>query len=449
MDLRHKFADSFNLNEPSILVPPPGPKAQQLVSREDKIASPAHGRGYPLVVDHAFGIWIMDPDGNRFMDFTSGIGVTNAGHCHPDIVEALTAQVNKFFHYCGPDFYYEQQTIASEMVVSVAPVDNAVPFFTNSGAEATEAAMKLARYYTKRPRFMALRGAFHGRTLGALSLTSSKSVQRARYAPLIPEVTHVANPYCYRCPINLTYPACKVACVDLVEDNFKTINPAEEVAAFFAEPIQGEGGYIVPPPEYFPKLAALLKKYDVLLAIDEVQAGNGRSGKMFAIEHWGVRPDILYTAKGLGSGFPIGVMVSRRELNTWPAGSHSNTYGGNPMGTVVVAKTLELIQNGLMQNAAARGEELFAGLKGLQKKYDFIGDVRGMGLMRAIEIVKNFDTKERDPQRRDRIVQKCFENGLLVYFCGPNSVRFIPPLIITKAQIAGALAVLDKVLKAV
>ncbi len=444
-----RFADYGRLTKPEIVVPPPGPKAKEVIEREEKVASPAHGRGYPLCVERACGVWVEDPDGNRFLDCTSGIGVVNVGHCHPEVVGALVEQAGKFFHYCGADFYYIQQTLLSERLVEAAPVPDAVPFFTNSGAESTEAAMKLARYHTRRPRFLALRGSFHGRTFGAMSLTSSKAVQRNRFAPLVPEVTHVPNPYCYRCPLHLEYPSCGLACVDAVEEYLNTIAPADEVAAFFAEPIQGEGGYIVPPPEYFPKLKALLDKYGILLVVDEVQAGNGRTGKLFAIEHWGVEPDIVYTAKGLGSGFPIGVMLSRRELNDWEPGAHSNTYGANPMGCMVALKTLELLQGGLVRNAAERGEQLMAGLRELQARHDFIGDVRGKGLMTAVEIVKDPDTKERDPERRNALVKECFRRGLLTYYCGDNSVRFIPPLIITREQIDTVLEIFAEALKAV
>ena len=433
------------ISSPDIKVPPPGPRASALVHREDAIASSCHGRGYPLVVEKAYGVWVDDVDGNRFLDCTSGIGVTNVGHCHPEIVKVLQAQSEKFFHFCGADFYYIQQTFLSEKLVSVAPVEDGVPFFTNSGAESTEAAMKLARYHTRRPRFMALRGSFHGRTFGAMSLTSSKSVQRNRFAPLVPEVTHVPNPYCYRCPFNLSYPSCKIACVDYIDDCLHSVCPHEEVAAFFAEPVQGEGGYLVPPPEYFPKLKALLDKYGILLAMDEVQAGNGRTGKMFAIEHWGVKPDILYTAKGLGSGFPIGAMVSRKAITQWSAGAHSNTYGANPMGCVVASKTLELLQDGLLENASERGSQLMNGLRKLQQKREFIGDVRGLGLMVGIEIVKDRDKKTKNPELRNKLVMECFKRGLLTYYCGECVLRFIPPLIITEKQVDTILDIFESV----
>ncbi len=444
MALQGNLNDWMAIEQPRISVPPPGPNADVLIAREDRVAASCHGRGYPLVVERAYGVWVDDVDGNRFLDCTSGIGVTNVGHCHPQVVKAVQEQAEKFFHFCGADFYYIQQTLLSEKLVSITPVDGGVPFFTNSGAESTEAAMKLARYTTRRPRYMALRASFHGRTFGAMSLTSSKSVQRNRFAPLVPEVTHVPNPNCYRCPYNLSYPSCKVACVDAIDDFLNSVCPHEEVAAFFAEPIQGEGGYIVPPPEYFPKLSALCKKYGILLVIDEVQAGNGRTGKMYAIEHTGIRPDILYTAKGLGSGFPIGAMISKGEITKWPAGAHSNTYGANPMGCMAALKTIELLEQGLMKNAHERGEQLFAGLKKIQAKRNFIGDVRGRGLMVAVEIVKDFDTKEKSPELRNRLVMDCFKNGLLTYYCGDCSLRFIPPLIITERQIDTVLSIFDK-----
>jgi 4-aminobutyrate aminotransferase len=440
------FQSWLEMDRPHIVTPPPGPAAKVKIDEEEAITNKCHGRGYPLVVEEAFGVWVRDTDGNIFLDCTSGIGVCNTGHRHPEVVKALVDQANKFFHYCGADFYYEQQTILQKRLIEVAPVEDPVVFFTNSGAESTEAAMKLARYTTRRPRFMALRGAFHGRTFGAMSLTSSKKVQRAKFAPLVPEVTHVPNPYCYRCPFNLSYPSCKMRCVDCIEEYLGTIAPAEEVAAFFAEPIQGEGGYIVPPPEYFPRLKALLAKHNILLVIDEVQSGNGRTGKMYAIEHWGVKPDILYTAKGLGSGFPIGAMISRRDITNWEPGAHSNTYGGNPMGCMVAKKSLDIVEQ-YLGNATERGDQLMAGLRDLQKRHDFIGDVRGKGLMVAMELVTDPDTKAKDKAKRDKIVEQLFMNGVLAYGCGENCVRYIPPVIITAKQINAVLEITAKVLK--
>ncbi|MDZ7815648.1 MAG: aminotransferase class III-fold pyridoxal phosphate-dependent enzyme [Planctomycetota bacterium] len=388
MSQSRDFDSYAAMDKPRINVTPPGPKAKKLITEEEAITNPVYGRDTGLVVEKATGVWVEDPDGNRFLDCTSGIGVTNVGHSQPSVTEAVRKQADRFLHFCGADFYYDVQTELQRKLMAVVPVDEPVVFFTNSGAESTEAAMKITRYHRRRPRYMALRDSFHGRTFGAMSMTASKSVQRKNFAPLVPEVTHVPNPYCYRCPLREKYPSCGIACVDVIEEYFDTICPASEVAGFFAEPIQGEGGYIVPPPEYFPKLKALLAKHDIPLVMDEVQAGNGRTGKMFASEHWGIRPDVLYTAKGLGAGMPIGAMISSRKITDWKAGAHANTYGGNPVACSAALASMELLSGGLVNNAAVMGKVFLNGLRELQQKHERIGDVRGKGLMLAIEMVK-------------------------------------------------------------
>jgi 4-aminobutyrate aminotransferase len=309
------------------------------------------------------------------------------------------------------------------------------------------AAFKLARHFTRRPRMLAFTGAFHGRTLGALSLTASKPVQRRHFAPLVPEVTHVPYAYCYRCPWGLKPETCDSACVQRIEDDvLRRYIPPEEVAAIFVEPIQGEGGYVVPPPGWFEALSRLARKYGMLLVVDEIQSGSGRTGKMFAIEHCQVEPDIVCVAKGLASGLPLGAMVSRADLHTWESGAHASTFGGNPVACVAAIETLRLVQEGLMKNAQAVGAHVLERLRELATRHPMIGDVRGRGLMAAIEIVRNRDTKEKDPEARNRMVQECFARGLLLLGCDDNSVRFCPPLIVTTEDVDTALGILDAVL---
>jgi 4-aminobutyrate aminotransferase len=302
-------------------------------------------------------------------------------------------------------------------------------FFTNSGAESVEAALKLARYVTGRPRFLAFIGSFHGRTMGALSLTGSKPVHKRGFMPLVPGVTHVPYAYCYRCPLNLEYPSCDIACVKYLEDTvFKYYVPADEVAAIFVEPVQGEGGYIVPPPEFHPRLKALCEKHGILFVADEVQSGIGRTGKMFAMQHWDVVPDMTCLAKGIASGMPLGVMIARRSLMTWPPGAHASTFGGNPVSCAAALATLDLVQHQFVSNAASVGALMLAKLRNMQEQHPTIGDVRGKGLMIGVEIVKDKVTKERAPELRSDVVQGCYKRGLLVLGCGANTLRFMPPL---------------------
>jgi len=348
----------------------------------------------------------------------------------------------------GSDFYYDAQSRLAEKLAEITPgpIDKKV-FFGNSGAEAIEAALKLARYHTRRPFILAFLGAFHGRTMGALSLTASKAIFEKGFSPLVPGVTHVPYPYCYRCPFHQQqYPKCSCACVEWIrEDLFKRSIPPEEVAAIFVEPIQGEGGYVVPPPEFHKKLYELAKEFGILFVVDEVQSGMGRTGKMMAIEHWGVIPDIFALAKGIASGMPLGAMISQSDVMTWERGSHASTFGGNPVSCQAALTTIELLQEGLLENAARLGEYLLEHLKELQKRCHLIGDVRGKGLMIGIEIVRDKETKEKAVEERNKIVQACFEKGLLILGCGENVIRLSPPLIITKREADIALSILDEV----
>lgn len=414
----------------SIVMQLPGPKGATWLERDAAVISPSYTRSYPFVMDHGSGTEVWDVDGNRFLDFSAGIAVVSTGHSHPAVVKAIQEQAARFIHMSGTDFYYAQQITLAERLNELAPGEEPKQvFFTNSGTESVEAALKLARYVTGRPRFLAFIGGFHGRTMGALSLTGSKAVHKRGFMPLVPGITHVPYAYCYRCPLNLEYPACDIACVKYIEDTvFKHYVPADEVAAIFVEPIQGEGGYVVPPPEFHPRLKALCEKHGILFVADEVQSGIGRTGKMFAMEHWDVVPDMICLAKGIASGMPLGVMVARRSLMTWPPGAHANTFGGNPISCAAALTTLALVQHQFASNAASVGALMLAKLRSMQEQHPTMGDVRGKGLMIGVELVEDKATKERAPELRNEVVQGCYKRGLLVLGCGANTLRFMPPL---------------------
>lgn len=434
---------------PNVRIKPPGPKAKSILAKEKKYISPSYTKAYPLAVDHASGMYVWDADGNKYLDFTAGVAVNTLGHCHPEIIKVIHEQSQKLMHMAGTDFYYKPQADLAEKLSDIMPGNSRkISFFTNSGTEAVEAAIKLARYATRRPRILAFIGSFHGRTMGSLSLTSSKAVQRRHFSPLLPEVTHVPYAYCYRCVYNLTYPKCKMACVDFIDKwIFKKVAPPEDVAAIVVEPIQGEGGYIMPPPQFFPTLKNLCDKYGILLIVDEIQSGMGRTGKMWAIEHWGVVPDIICIAKGIASGLPIGAMTARVDLHVWKAGAHANTFGGNPIACVSALKTIEMLEKGLIENARKMGEYLYKKLNTLLRKYGCIGDHRGVGLMQGLEIVKNKKSKEQAPELRNKIENYCFEKGLLVLGCGDSAIRFIPSLIVEREHIDIAIEIFEKAIK--
>jgi 4-aminobutyrate aminotransferase len=436
---------------PSIITKLPGPEAKKVMEKDQRFVSQSYTRVYPLVIKKAKGVWVEDVDSNLFLDFTSGIAVTNTGHCHPRVVEAIHRQAEQFIHMSGTDFYYDAQSTLAAKLAEITPgIKEKRVFFGNSGAEAIEASLKLARYHTKRSRILAFLGAFHGRTMGALSLTASKVIHERGFSPLVPGITHVPYAYCYRCPYHLEYPGCEIACVEWIrEDLFKRSIPPDEVAAIFIEPIQGEGGYIVPPPEFHQKLYELSKEFGILFVDDEVQSGMGRTGKMMAIEHWGVVPDIIALAKGIASGMPLGAMVSQSEVMTWIPGSHASTFGGNPISCQAALTTIELLEEGLIENASRLGEYILGKLRELQKRFHLIGDVRGKGLMIGVELVKDRETKEKAIDERNRIIQACFEKGLLILGCGENVIRLIPPLIITQEEADTALTILEEVLKKV
>jgi 4-aminobutyrate aminotransferase len=427
----------------------PGPKSKKLIEKDERFVSQSYTRAYPVVLSHAQGSYLWDVDGNCFIDFHTGIGVCSTGNCHPKVVEAIKEQVDKAVHIPSADFYNEPVGKLAEKMSKIVP--GKAPkrtFFSNSGTEAVEAGFKLARYNKKKPRTIAFIGAFHGRTMGALSLTCSKLNQRRYFAPLVPEVTHVPYAYCYRCPFNLTYPKCDLACIKFIEDEILTkVAPAEEVAAIVVEPIQGEGGYIVPPAKWLPALKTLAEKYGILFIMDEVQSGMGKTGKMFAMEHWNVTADIVLTAKAVASGMPLGACVADRKLMSWEPGAHSTTFGGNPVSCAAALATIDLLENGLIQNAARMGNYIMKRLDGMMKRYEIIGDIRGKGLMIGIEFVKNRKTKERAPEISDWIANECFRNGLMLLTCGKNAIRFLPPLTISQNTADQAMEIFEKVVK--
>jgi 4-aminobutyrate aminotransferase len=414
-----------------------------LIQTDKSYVSPSYTRIYPLVVQEGQGLWVKDVDDNQFLDFTAGIAVCATGHCHPRVVQAIKEQAERLLHMSGTDFYYVPQIALAEKLASLAPGEGIKKaYFGNSGAEAVEAAFKLARWHTRGELNIAFFGAFHGRTMGALSLTASKAIQKKHYYPFVPGITHIPYAYCYRCPYNLTYPRCGLECVHWVEDTlFRTTVPPEEVAAIFVEPIQGEGGYIVPPPEFHKELHEIAKKYHILYVVDEVQSGMGRTGKMFSIEHYGVAPDIIALAKGIASGMPLGAMIAREDIMTWEAGSHASTFGGNPVSCQAALATIQLLEEGLMANARIQGERLIKGLRELQKSHECMGDVRGLGLMVAVELVKDRETKERAGELRDRLIQEAFNRGLLLLGCGENTIRFCPALTVSEEEIDVCLSI--------
>jgi 4-aminobutyrate aminotransferase len=434
-----------NMKAPLIRTTLPGPKAKAIIERDDQVTAPAYGRVYPLVVKQAQGMVVEDVDGNSFLDFMAGIAVASTGHSHPRVVQAIAEQAKKFLHICGSDYYYEPMVELAEKLNRLAP--GSAPkkvFFTNSGAETVEAAFKLARYHTKRQHVIAFHGAFHGRTLGALSLTASRASHRAHFGPLIPGVHHVPYGFCHRCPYHLTYGSCGIECVSVIEKIlFRYEVRPDEVAAIFVEPIQGEGGYVVPPPEYLPKLQELCRKHNILLVVDEIQSGFGRTGKMFASEHWGVEPDILCAAKGIASGMPLGAMIARADISTWPRAAHGSTFGGNPVACAAALATIELLEEGLVENAAAVGAILKERLTSLKGRYAVIGDVRGLGLMIGVDFEKTDGSRAPEAQKRDQVMQRCFEKGLLLLSCGESTLRFCPPLIVTAEQAKTAVEIFD------
>jgi 4-aminobutyrate aminotransferase len=434
---------------PDIKTPLPGPKAKAIIERDRAVVTPSYTRGYPFVMARGSGAVVEDVDGNVFLDCTAGIAVAATGHSHPDVVRAVSEQAQRFLHMSGTDFYYEPQVTLAEQLAALAPIDGGVRlFFGNSGTEAIEAAIKLARYATRRINLIAFLGGFHGRTLGALSLTASKAVQRRGFGPMMPGVYHAPFPDCYRCPLGLMPETCGADCLDFIEKELLIhLVAPDEVAAIIVEPIQGEGGYLVAPDQFLQRLRALTELHGMLLIVDEVQSGMGRTGQMFAIEHAQVKPDIIAIAKGIASGLPLGVTMARGDImQTWPPGAHASTFGGNPVSCAAALATLELLRDHLTKNAAIVGAHLLGGLRALADRHPIIGDVRGRGLMVGVELVCDRQTKERATIERDQVVTAAFTRGLLVLGAGSNVIRFSPPLLLTTEQADIAVRLFDEAL---
>ncbi|NOT63101.1 MAG: acetyl ornithine aminotransferase family protein [Acidobacteria bacterium] len=429
----------------------PGPIAQQVVADDAKYISPSYTRPYPLVVKRAKGAMIEDVDGNVFLDFNAGVAVCSTGHAHPRVVEAIKNQVDDFLHVCTADYYFPSLPKLAQKLSQLAPgAHDKRIHFGNSGAEAVEGAAKLAMYATRKHKFIGFFGAFHGRTMGALSLTASKARQRAGFGPQALDVTHIPYANCYRCPYHLTQQTCGALeskgphCARVIEDLlFKTTVPADECAAVVLEVVQGEGGYIVPPASFLSTIRDIADRHDILVIADEVQSGFGRTGKMFASEHFDFVPDILTAAKGIASGIPLSATVARADLMTWPPGAHASTFGGNPVGIAASLATIELLEEGLIENAARMGEYLLEGLRDLMSKHALIGDVRGKGLMIGIELVKDRTTKEPHAEALKQVEQTCFQRGLITLGCGTSTIRLSPPLVIEKDQCDFAIKTLD------
>ncbi len=441
--------ESAELKVPDIKVVPPGPRAKEIVDKDTKYLA-ISTKTAPVAAKRARGVVVEDVDGNLYLDFTSGVGVVNTGHCHPKVVAAIQKQCAELMHFAGTDYYYDIQVRLAEQLTKITPgkFDKKV-FYTSSGAESVEAAIKISRWATQRKQFIAFIGAFHGRTMGALSLTGSKTVQKDRFFPSMPGVSHIPYANCYRCPYKLEYPGCDTWCAKIIDEVYlSTFLPPNEVAAIFMEPVQGEGGYIVPPKEFVKEIRKITEKHGMLLVADEVQAGFGRTGKWFAIEHHEIVPDVVTIAKGLGSGIPIGAVVYNANYDFHVPGAHSNTYGGNLVACASALATIDVIKDEkLLENATKVGAYFKKRLQELMKKHEVIGDVRGLGLMLAAEFVKSKKTKEPAPQLRDKIEEVAYKKGLLLLGCGKSSIRFIPPLLVTEKQIDAAIEVLDQSIK--
>ncbi len=431
---------------PHLVTALPGPKAREIVERDHQVISPSYTRDYPLVAKSGRGAMVEDPDGNIFLDFAAGIAVVATGHCHPDVVAAIQKQSARLIHMSSTDFYCEGMVEFAERLASVVPGKSPKRvYFGNSGTEALEAAMKLARYHTRRDKFIAFYGCFHGRTLGSLSLTASKAVQRKRFGALLGGVFHTPYPNPYRGAYGVRPEhAAADALAHIEGELFRRLVDPEEVAAIFIEPIQGEGGYVAAPPEFLRGLAELCRRHGILLVVDEVQSGMGRTGKWWASDHAEIEPDILCTAKGIASGMPLGAVIAKSEVMDWTAGAHASTFGGNPVSIAAASATFDLLESGLIQNAARLGEFIFSRIGDWPQRHRCVGNVRGKGLMIGIEFVRDQRTKEKAPELRNQVIQAAFKRGLLVLGAGENTLRLCPPLIIDEEQAEFALRTLDE-----
>ena len=435
---------------PKLVCPLPGPKAQAAVAADTRLISQSYTRSYPLVARRGRGTRIEDVDGNEFLDFATGIAVVSTGHCHPEVVAAIQKQAAELIHISGTDFYNEPLTDLADRLSAVAPMPGPHKFFYgNSGAEAIECALKLARYHTKRQQVISFFGAFHGRTMGALSLTGSKPQQRRRFSPLVPGVTHIPFPYTYRgCTGDAeAQEAFNMGCARFIEEKlFKTTLAPEEVAAIFIEPIQGEGGYVVAPDNFMRELRAICTRHGILLVVDEVQCGSGRTGKWWAVEHSGVEPDMVCIAKGIASGMPLGICMTRAEIMDWVPGSHASTFGGNPVSISAALATMDIIEREGLANATRVGELMLDRLRGWTHSHPLVGDVRGRGLMIGIELVKDKAAREPAAALRNRVETLAFERGLMILGCGETSIRLCPPLIVNEHEATIALDILEEAL---
>ncbi|MBK8811816.1 MAG: acetyl ornithine aminotransferase family protein [Acidobacteria bacterium] len=437
------------LQRPIIKTELPGPKSREIIEADAKYVTPSYPRpDYKLVAERAYGVWIEDPDGNVFLDGNAGVAVCSTGHCHPEIVEAITEQTKRLIHLCGTDYFYRHMPELGKKLDEICPIDGPTKtHFANSGAEAIETALKLAMYHTRRQKFISFFGSFHGRTLGALSLTSSKKAQRLGFMRQALDVVHVPYPNKFR------HFADDMPCeeekitrdvINWIENRlFKTTTPPEEVAGIILEVVQGEGGYVPAPTSFVKEIRRICDENGIMLIVDEVQSGMGRTGKMFALDHHGVKADILCLAKGIASGLPIGACVARADVMDWHKGAHASTFGGNPVCIASALKTIELLEGGLVENTAVVGDHLKAGLNRLKDKFDCIGDVRGMGLMLGVEFVTDRTSLKPDAELRDRIEVACFERGLIILGCGASTIRWSPPLILTKENADVALEIFE------
>ena len=434
---------------PRLVTALPGPKAQAIVERDAKFMSPSFTRDYPLVAKNGHGAMVEDVDGNLFLDFAAGIAVCSTGHCHPKVVAAIQEQAAELIHMSGTDFYYESLPLLAERLGKTVPgAEGKKVFFCNSGTEAVEGAMKLARYATKRDKMIAFYGGFHGRTMGSLSLTASKSTQRRGFGALLSGVEHIPYPYAYRCALGHGPETCGEEILELLENQlFKRLFDPSEVAGIIIEPIQGEGGYVPAPKFFLQELQDICRRHGIMLIVDEVQSGMGRTGKMWAFEHAGIEPDIVTVAKGIASGMPLGAFIARASVMNWKPGSHGTTFGGNPVCLAAAIATLDLLEGGMMENAGRVGGYIVQRTADWTKKFKTVGDVRGKGLMIGIEFVRDQRTKERAGDLRNLIVELAFNKGLLVLGAGENSLRLSPPLLIDEEQADFAVRTLEECIR--
>jgi 4-aminobutyrate aminotransferase len=443
------------LQRPKIKTELPGPKSREIIDADSRYVTPSYPRpDYKLVVERAGGVWVEDPDGNIFLDCNAGVAVCSTGHCHPEVVEAITKQANQFIHFCGTDFFYRHMPELGKKLEEICPIDGPTrTHFANSGAEAIETALKVAMYHTRRQKFISFYGSFHGRTLGALSLTSSKKAQRLGFMRQALDVVHVPYPNKFRHFANEMPTDDETISRDVINwiENrlFKTTTPPEEVAGIVLEVVQGEGGYIPAPKQFVKELRRICDENGIMLIVDEVQSGMGRTGKMFALDHHdGVKADIMCLAKGLGSGMPIGACIARADIMDWHKGAHASTFGGNPVALSAALKTIDLLQGGMIDNSREVGSYLKAGLEKIQQKYECIGDVRGLGMMLGVEFVSDKHTLKPAPELRDAIEMECYKRGLIILGCGNNAIRWSPPLILTKENVDVALQIFDDAIAA-